>query len=282
MPDDIALSIEYALRQKNISGDTSCLQEKDIDSLVLQTLKNVGYGRVAEFFQKNSVSPSGLFRLPASQVSPFLEESLNIHGAGLERIVTKVVNTMEAIGAKNATREMISELAKHFLQQSTEQLTANVLKRPDFSPDKAGSIRFMELETGLSPEIKKYFDRRILTFHPVNLHIFPSLRLNIRLTGIATDAGLEAPLTELSLGPELIRLTAVIDQICLIVDQLCRKKGRGSDTPIKLILTLGDASVFTRDWMACSTLEAQEACAVSICEMILNMLTRQPIKMTCI
>ena len=282
MPDDIALSIEYTLRQKSISNESPCFDIADIDYLIFQTLVNVGYGKVDDVYRKNSFLLTDHSRIPIHKVNSCIEENLDIHGSRLELIAKKVINTMQAIGARDSSEQLIRELAKHFLRQSTEHISPDVLKHPDFQPDKASTIRFSELLPYMPPSIQNYFDKRILSFHPVSLHIFPVLRLNIRLTGIATSAALEAPLTELTLSPELIKLAGAVDRFCLLVDQICVKKGYADNTPVKLMLSLGDASVFTRDWMACSNHEAQEACAVSLCEILYNMLTRQPVKMTCI
>lgn len=194
----------------------------------------------------------------------------------------KVTNTLSSIGADaGSSQQMVLELARHFLRQNAMRVSENILKRPDFTPDKETSIRYSELTAEIDDQTREYFTKRILKFHPVSLHIFPSLRIDIRLTGIAVSSGLSAPLTELVLAPSLMNLTDAIDKTCLAVDAICERKGFASDVPIKLILNLADASLFTRDWMECSTASAQEQCAVSLGEMLCGMLTRQPIKMTC-
>lgn len=277
---DIALAAEMAVWDKIRTEENPAVPAQTLDALVVRILQSVGMTGAAEAFRRNSLLHGDFQLIPMNKISFFLEENLNLHGDTLERITEKVFNTMRSIGADETAPALVLELAKHFLAMSAGKI-AFPIRTPDFTPDKEHTIAADALVADLSPDARDFFSARILKVHPVNLRIFPALRLDLRLTGIAERENLLSPFTELALGAAFIRCARAADELSLIADRAFREHGHEADTPVKLLLHVTDASIFTRDRMGCSTQESQEKCAVSLCRVLAQEMTRFPFQMTC-
>ncbi len=273
---DIASAIEMTL----IGRKETSIREESLNELVVHILNSVGLGSAAAEYRDEVMLNGVLERIPAARLKTFLEEHLYLTGTALDRIAEKVCNTMKSIGAGESSPALALELAKHFLTVSADNLNLNI-EIPDFTPDKEYTIRPEEITGHLPPESAAFFEKRIFKINPVNLKIFPALRLSVRLTGIATENNLLAPLTELALAPGLIRAAKAADEVCLAADDLFRAYKRQNDVPVKIHLHLSDASLFSRNWMGCNSVEAQEKCAVTLCRLFAAEMTRVPFNMTC-
>jgi len=278
---EIASAVELALiSRKNSSSEPPCFKAEALDELVIRILNGAGYKGAAERFRINSIRNGDFVRIPLDRIRSHIEEHLFLSGDPLDRIAEKVSNTMRSIGADDSSPGLVLELAKHFLAVSAGNVPLNI-RPPDFTPDKACTIRSSDFVAALPQSAGMYFEKRILSVHPVNLRILPALRLDVRLTGIADLEHLTPPLTEMMLAPGFIRAARAADQLCLAADELFRSHGNQVDTPVKLLLNLSDASVFTREWMGCSSVEAQEKCAVALGKAFACELTRFPFRLTC-
>lgn len=277
---DIALAAEMML-WKNLRGEPSpSVKAETLDFLVVGILQKAGLNAAAEAFRGNSILKNICSKIPAAHLSTFLEEKLDLHGDALARISEKVFNTLKSIGADASSPGLALALARHFREVAAGKISVSV-QPPDFTPDKICTIRPEELEGLLSSEARIFFEKRILKVHPVNLRIFPAIRLDLRLTGLASSEGLLAPLTELTLAPAFIRAARAADETLLAADKLFRKHGNESDVPAKLLLHLSDAELFTREWMGCSSTLSQEKCAENLCRNFASELTRIPVRLTC-
>ena len=119
-----------------------------------------------------------------------------------------------------------------------------------------------------------------MILHSIDLRIFPVLRFDLRLTGLARNLP-KGPLTELSLAPALYRAADVMDSLALAADAACAAAGHETETPLKTALHLMDASVFTHDYMGCSSEKETKACAASLAGILQSALSRVPIRVTC-
>lgn len=280
---DIASATEMILLNKfrdSEPGQTPCIKGEVLDDLICRILIGAGFRKAAEEYRRETVANGGFVRIPLDRIRGFLEENLEIYGDSLDRIAEKVFHTMKSIGADDSSPQLALELARHFQSVAMGKVAFNITP-PDFDPDKDCTIQPEQLIARLSPESRSFFEKRILMVGKINLKIFPALRLDLRLTGIATDGDLIAPLTELVLAPAFIRVARAADELCLVADELFRQRGCEADIPVKILLNLMDASVFTRDWMGCNSTESQERCAVQLCKAFASELTRFPAKLTC-
>lgn len=280
---DIASATEMILLNKFRSdepGQTPCIKSEVLDDLICRILTGAGFRKAAEKYRCETVANGGFVRIPLDRIRSFLEENLELYGDNMDRIAEKVFHTMKSIGADDSSPQLALELARHFQAVATGKVAFNITQ-PDFDPDKDCTIQPDQLISRLSPESRSFFEQRILMIGKINLRIFPALRLDLRLSGIAARYDLLAPLTELALAPAFIQAARAVDELCLIADELFRKHGNEADIPVKILFNLMDASVFTRDWMGCSTTESQERCAVQLCKSFASELTRFPFKLTC-
>lgn len=280
---DIASATEMILLNKFHSEDPErppCIKSEVLDDLICRILTGAGFRKAAEEYRREAVTKGGFVRIPLDRIRSFLEEHLEVYGDNLDRIAEKVFHTMKSIGADDSSPQLALELARHFQAVAAGKVAFNITP-PDFDPDKDCTITPEQLIARLSPENRFCFDQRILMVGKINLRIFPALRLDLRLTGIATHYNLIAPLTELALAPAFVQIAKAADELCLITDEVFQQRGNTADIPVKILLNLMDASVFTRDWMGCNSTESQERCAMQLCKIFASELTRFPFKLTC-
>lgn len=274
---DLAAAVEMAL----LNQETPCIKAETLDEMIYRILAGAGFKSAADAFQRASVlSGSDLARIPRERIRTFLVENLDLEEDVLERIVEKVDHTMQSIGADDSSPALALELAKHFLSVSARSIAFPV-QMPDFTPDRALTILPEDLLEVLSAEARTCFEKRILKVQPVNLKIFPVLRISLRLSGLAAEEQLCRPLTEMALLPGMVRVARIVDEICLAADDLFRARGCSKEIPVKVLLHLADGSIFTHDWMDCTNPRAQEKCAVNLCRMFAAEMTRVPVKLTC-
>ncbi len=280
---DVAGAIEMILLNKfhsSAPGQAPCVKNEVLNDLIARLLISAGFRKAAEDYRRETAHTGGMVRIPLDRIRCFLEENLEICGDNLDRISEKVFHTMKSIGADDSSPRLALELALHFQAVAAGKVTFN-LTPPDFDPEKNYTVLPERLTSKLSPESRFFFEKRILMVEKINLQIFPAVRLHLRLTGIATNYNLIAPLTELALAPAFIQAARAADELCLITDDLFRKLGNDAEIPVKVLLNLMDASVFTRDWMGCNSTEAQEKCAAQLAKSFAAELTRFPFKLTC-
>ena len=277
---DIAGAIEMILLNKLRTEKIACVKCEVLDDLIARMLISAGFRKASEDYRRETVRNGGFVRIPLDRIRCFLEENLEICGDHLDRIAEKVFHTMKSIGADDTSPQLALELARHFQAVAAGKVAFN-LTPPDFDPDKDCTIRPEQLTAKLSPESRFFFEKRILMVEKINLRIFPAIHLELRLTGIATNYNLIAPLTELALAPAFIQAARAADELCLITDDIFRQLGNDAEVPVKVMLNLMDASVFTRDWMGCNSTESQEQCATQLAKIFAAELTRFPFKLTC-
>lgn len=277
---DIVSSVEMLLYGKFKDETAPCLRAEELDDLVVRVLAGAGFRTAADAFRRDMIENGGSVRIPLDKIRGFLEEKLGMQGAMLDRIAEKVHHTMQSIGADDSSPALALELARHFRSVAAGNVTLNV-QRPDFTPDRACTVTPDVMLEHLSGEHRSYFKKRILKVSPVNLRILPALRLEVWLHGLAENAGLSAPLTEMALIPAFIRAAQAFDALCLAADEQFRLHGNTADTPAKVLLHLSDASLFTRNWMGCNSVKSSEDCAENLCRAFACEMTRIPFKMTC-
>lgn len=275
---DISLAAEMALTNRMKNNPAPGILTENLDDLVVHILHCAGLRSAAEEYRLESAA--GASRIPLDRIRTFLVENLQLEGTMRERIPEKVFHTMKSIGADDTSPELALELGKHFLAVAAGKIEFNI-KRPDFTPDKENTVRQDDFLARLTPGSAAFFEKRILKVNTVNLRIFPAIRLDVRLTGIATENRLIAPLTEMMLAPGFIQAARAADELCLAADAIFREHGHEVDIPAKVLLHLSDASVFTRDWMGCNSVESQERCAMNLCRAFASEMTRVPVKLTC-
>lgn len=278
---DIALSVEYALTKRFRESGALNISSDEIASIVTRILEDIGYHFIADEYRKSIHMGNITARIPIDELKSFIAGKLNLSGVSLVSIAGKVHNTLLSIGSEHPTPELVYELASHFREVQMRKTPLDI-ELPDFNLS-AGSklIDSKPIIEKLPCDIQEYITKRILKLYPINLRIFQYLRIDLRLSGLATEAGLIAPLTELSLASRFNRLAEIIDDICLVADFVCAEKGFGNATPLKLMLYFSDVSIFTREWMGCVTIPAMEKTSHELATYLCASLSRTPFKIIC-
>ena len=286
MPDpslasDIALAVDFALRER-LRSRPDVLRSADVELLAGRILSDLGFEGAVRAFRRTAPAGTVSFVVELQRIRDFLESQFPDSGVDLDRTVKKVFHTLQSIGAEAAKPALITELARHFLLRSEQEKDGKAFSAPVFarnpspctlSPDEI----LLHLQ---DPDAMKAIRKRIVSIRTIDLRIFPVLRFDLRLTGLA-DGLPNGPLTELSLAPALYRTADVMDSLALAADAACSAIGHETDTPLKTALHLGDASVFTHDFMGCSSEKETKTCAAALAGILRSALSRVPIRVTC-
>lgn len=282
VPQDIALSVEFALLRKFRGVKSASIKAEEIDEIVHRILEDIGCVELARIYRKDSNSNRHhSANLQLNGLRKFLEESMNLSGDLLATVSSKVQNTLISMGAQQPSTQLVMELANYFREYALETVHLDV-QMPDFEV-ASGALRIDRklILARIDQTTRDFSEKRILKIHHINLKIFPAMRLDVRLTGLVTEAKLVAPLTELAVEPLFVRLARSIDSLCMIGDGLCREQNFDSVTPLKLILTFSDVSIFAREWMDCSQPDCLERLSRDLAVMLSGYLARTPFKVIC-
>lgn len=280
LASDIALAVDFALRERaRTSPDV--LRSADVELLAGRILSDLGLDGAVRAFRRTAPAGTVSFVVEVQRIRDFLESQFPGSGTALDRTAKKVFHTLQSIGAEAAKPALITELARHFLLSAPGN-DGKGFPEPSFArPISPCTVSPEEILARLKdPAAETAVRERIVNLHSIDLRIFPVLRFDLRLTGLAR--GLPAgPLTELSLSPALYRAADVMDSLALAADAACAAAGHETDTPLKTALHLMDASVFTHDYMGCSSEKETRTCAAALADILRSALSRVPIRVTC-
>ena len=281
LASDIALAVDFALRER-VRTSPDVLRSADVELLTGRILSDLGLEDAVRAFRRTAPAGTVSFVVEIQRIRVFLETQFPGSGTALDRTAKKVFHTLQSIGAEAAKPALITELARHFLLSAPEN-GGKEFPEPVFVARTTPPC-FLSTDDLLAPlkdpEAQAAVRERIVNLHPIDLRIFPVLRFDLRLTGLARDLP-PGPLTELSLAPALYRAADVMDSLALAADAACAAAGHETDTPLKTALHLMDASVFTHDYMGCSSEKETKACAASLAGILRSTLSRVPIRITC-
>ena len=116
---------------------------------------------------------------------------------------------------------------------------------------------------------------------PIDLRVFPALRVELRFFPLLRGSGLETPVTELAFAPLLAPVAACVDELCIAADDACGRHGGGSVTPLKLLLHFADAESFATEAMGCAGRKDAAGILNGLAAFFTGMITRRPEKITC-
>ncbi len=116
---------------------------------------------------------------------------------------------------------------------------------------------------------------------PVDLRVFPALRVELRFFPLLRGSRLETPVTELAFEPLLAPVAVCVDELCIAADEACGRHGCGVATPLKLLLHFADAEVFATEAMGCTGRKAVAEILSELASFFTGMITRRPEKITC-
>lgn len=269
--DDLSLAVEFSL----LSKEQRMIRAEELNQLICSTLEDSGFPTVAlEFKRTIKTAPPDFLSVNQESVQLVLSRNLALDQVRMERLVPRVLKSLELLGMEHASRNLILELGRQF--RDTDFISLPHI--PAGEPEKDASIvlKKEELEAKVSPETASLLRSRVLRISHIS-RLFSVLRLELSLTAFSELNGLEKPVTELSFWSVSFQLTRAIDEICRVADEICLERGEAGCTPLPLSLTVCDAESFAGLYMNATEKYALD-CARGLLGAFTSSLTRQPFK----
>ncbi|MCQ2378729.1 MAG: hypothetical protein MJ016_05905 [Victivallaceae bacterium] len=254
LAEDIALALERALTDCDRPG--LIFGRGELDAAVVRLLENAGYPEAARFFSRRNVSSIVTIDTSAgTEISAFLQNHLACSPDRFHHIVDAVIAAAAGAGIREATPQLLLELARHYERECREvPLDFRLPEIPRFDRDA--------LLPMLREETARLVSSGILRVGGVDT-LFPSIRFYALLGEFAADMQWVPPVTELTVFPCLRTLGQRIEEIRGVI-------GRALNTPRELpcLLTLPDlpeflGRFFQQERSGMKTLAAEVADAVA-------------------
>jgi hypothetical protein len=281
---DAVSAVEYALRHTG-TRKTGPLYVKAsaVDAMIANILQSVGMNAAAAAYGRTKRIDDDSDRIRDARIATLLNEHLSLGGERLAAVTRKVSNTLRSIGADVSSTELVLELARHFAD-SLDAVGAVPVLLPDAGwNDKGFILPPEEFTCRISAASARLLDPRCraVKAQPVDLRVFPALRIELRFFPLLRGSGLETPVTELAFAPLLAPVAACVDELCIAADDACGRHGGGALTPLKLLLHFADAEAFASEAMGCSGRKASGEILNGLASFFTGMITRRPEKITC-
>ena len=281
---DAVSAVEYALRRagKPKKGPLY-VKASAVDAMIANILQSVGLNDAAAAYGRTKRIDGESDRFRDARIAALLGERLALSGERLAAVARKVSNTLRAIGADVSSTDLVFELAKHFAD-SLDAVGPVKLSLPEPGwNDKGFILPPEEFISRISAASARLLDPqcRAVKVQPVDLRVFPALRVELRFFPLLRESKLETPVTELAFAPLLAPVAACVDELCIAADDACGRHGGESVTPLKLLLHFADAEVFASEAMGCAGRKASAEILNGIASFFTGMITRRPEKITC-
>ena len=281
---DAVSAVEYALRHagKPKKGPLY-VKASAVDAMIANILQSVGLNDAAAAYGRTKRIDEESDRFQDARIASLLNERFSLSGERLAAVARKVSNTLRSIGADVSSTDLVLELAKHFAE-SLDAVGSVKLSLPEPGwNDKGFILPPEEFISRISAASARLLDPqcRAVKVQPVDLRVFPALRVELRFFPLLRESKLETPVTELAFVPLLVPVATCVDELCIAADDACGRHGGESVTPLKLLLHFADAEVFASEAMGCSDRKASAEILNGIASFFTGMITRRPEKITC-
>jgi len=281
---DAVSAVEYALRHtaKPKSGPLY-VKASAVDAMIANILQSVGMNDAAAAYGRTKRIDDESDRFQDARIAALLRERLPLTGERFAAVVRKVSNTLRSIGADASSSELVFELAKHF-SDSLDAVGTVPVALPDAGwNDKGFILPPEEFACRISAASARLLDPqcRAVKAQPIDLRVFPALRVELRFFPLLRGSDLETPVTELAFAPLLAPVAACVDELCIAADEACGRHGGESVTPLKLLLHFADAESFATEAMGCAGRKASDGILNGLASFFTGMITRRPEKITC-
>ena len=281
---DAVSAVEYALRHagKPKKGPLY-VKASAVDAMIANILQSVGLNDAAAAYGRTKRIDGESDRFQDARIAALLHERLPLTGERLAAVARKVSNTLRSIGADASSAELVFELARHFAE-TLDAVGPVPVSLPEAGWNDRGSILPPEeFACRISAASARLLDPqcRAVKVQPIDLRVFPALRVELRFFPLLRGSGLETPVTELAFAPLLAPAAACVDELCIAADDACGRHGGESVTPLKLLLHFADAEPFATEAMGCAGRKASEDILNGLASFFAGMITRRPEKITC-
>ena len=281
---DAVSAVEFALRNtgKKRSGPLY-VKAAAVDTMIANILQSVGLDEAAAAYGRTKRIDDESDGFRDARIAALLAERLQLNGERLAAVTRKVSNTLRSIGADVSSSDLVLELAKHFAD-AADAVGAVHLSLPETAwNDKGFILQPEEITSRISAASARLLDAqcRAVKVQPVDLRVFPALRVELRFFPILRGSGLETPVTELAFAPLLAPVAACVDELCIAADGACARHGADVVAPLKLLLHFADAEAFATEAMGCAGRKASAEILNGLASFFTGMITRRPEKITC-
>ena len=281
---DAVSAVEYALRhsRKRKSGPLY-VKASAVDAMIANVLQSVGLDDAAAAYGRTKRIDGESDGLQDARIAALLAERFQLGGERLAAVARKVSNTLRSIGADISSTELVLALAKHFADSLDAVGTVNLSLPEAGWNDKGFILPPEEFACRISAASARLLDPqcRAVKVQPVDLRVFPALRVELRFFPLLRGSGLEPPVTELAFAPLLAPVAACVDELCIAADGACARHGCDTAAPLKLLLHFADAEAFATDAMGCAGRKASGEFLNGLASFFVGMMTRRPEKITC-
>jgi len=281
---DAVSAVEYALRHTGKrSGGPLYVKASAVDAMIANVLQSVGLDESAAAYGRTKRIDGEADSAQDARIASILAEHLSLSGERLTSVARKVSNTLRSIGADVSSTGLVLELARHF-SDTFEAVGPVPLSIPETAwNDKGFILPPEEFTSRISATSARLLDPqcRAVRVQPVDLRVFPALRVELRFFPLLRGSGLETPVTELAFAPLLAPMAECVDELCIAADGACARHGCDAAAPLKLLLHLADAESFASEAMGCAGRKASEDILNGLASFFVGMITRRPEKITC-
>jgi len=196
--EDLTNAVENALSYQAEKG--IFFTDKEINILISQMLNDSGNHDIGAAFRTTTEgSFSDINMTEEHSIRKSIEKGLNISNDELYRISDKVYNACRNLGINNAPENLLFELAKFYRNENKELPTIpNIIVNP--GKDTKWIATRVEILDKLSAKTKELISFGMIDFSGIG-SIFPSVKLEIKLSQIAKYYQIEGVITELQLFP---------------------------------------------------------------------------------
>ncbi|MBR3507045.1 MAG: hypothetical protein IKO02_08365, partial [Lentisphaeria bacterium] len=215
---DAVSAVEYALRHagKPKKGPLY-VKAAAVDAMIANILQSVGLHDAAAAYGRTKRIDGESEHFQDARIAALLGERLALSGERLAAVARKVSNTLRSIGADASSTDLVFELAKHFADSLDAVGSVNLsLPEPGWN-DKGFILPPEEFISQISAASARLLDPqcRAVKVQPVDLRVFPALRVELRFFPLLRESRLETPVTELAFAPLLVPVAACVDELCI-------------------------------------------------------------------
>lgn len=270
--EDLSLAVEFSLLTKKDRR----IRAEELNQLILSTLEAAGYPSVAvEYKRATTAVPVDFLPVSELAVRQVLSRNLAMDETQKDRIVTRVLKSLELIGLEHVSGGLILELGRQF--RDTDIVVPERKIAWEEQPKDSFILLPQDvLERSVSRRTTEFLRSGVLQVSHIS-RLFSVLRIDLSLTKFSEMHGLEKPVTELAFWSVCGELAESVDGLCRAADSVCLKNGEPGCTPLPLLLTVLDASLFAGNYMNV-TEKSEMDCIRTLLGTFTGSLRRQPFK----
>lgn len=258
--EDISLSIEYALGHSENRQRVFTLE--DLHYLVVKILEETGFPEVAESFKLQHDIEDETVSINGETVRQIIENNLGLLGKSQEQLAEKTQAALSLLKINDAPSNLVLELAKYY--KSTEapidDISSLVATKKDENSWRVDESTVYEM---LSDTAKSFIDDSIIQLNRVT-PLYPSIKVDLRITKFANFLNLEAPLTEMVIIPYFTSISDAINEIVKVYDHLYDEVTEGTEAErsdaLPVYLIVRDMSLFAKEWLLSVWPDAYDCC----------------------